>query len=104
MSTRPDFSKARIGSADEWQLIRDLYAETYPIRPLLNHVDELERQLDSAQSRITDLSATLKKAQMNCEHEWAETLDGPDKVGEHCLHCDVDRDYDDSDGYGGLDG
>jgi hypothetical protein len=35
-----------------------------------------------------------KKAVANCEHEWAETLHGPDVVGEHCLRCDVDRDYD----------
>jgi hypothetical protein len=32
---------------------------------------------------------------MHCEHEWAETLHGPDIVGEHCLICDVDRDYSD---------
>jgi hypothetical protein len=35
------------------------------------------------------------KAVMHCEHEWAETLHGPDIVGEHCLICDVDRDYSD---------
>ncbi len=38
------------------------------------------------------------KAQLHCEHEWCETLHGPDTVGEHCLICDVDRDY--SDDYG----
>lgn len=32
-------------------------------------------------------------AQRNCEHEWTETLHGPDAIGEHCLHCGTDRDY-----------
>jgi hypothetical protein len=42
---RPDFSSKRLSTAGEWSLIRDLYAETYPVRPLLNHVDELAAAL-----------------------------------------------------------
>lgn len=34
------------------------------------------------------------KAQMACEHAWAETLHGPDTIGEHCTICNVDREYD----------
>jgi hypothetical protein len=40
------------------------------------------------------------KAQLNCEHDWAETLHGPDKVGEHCVICDVDREPPEFDDYG----
>lgn len=42
----------------------------------------------------------LNKAQMACEHRWADTLHGPDTNGEHCEICGVDREYDDSDDYG----
>lgn len=40
-----------------------------------------------------------QKAQSHCEHEWTETLHGPDAIGEHCITCDVDREYDDDNAY-----
>lgn len=36
----------------------------------------------------------IAKAQTNCEHRWADTLHGPDTVGEHCEICGADREYD----------
>jgi hypothetical protein len=41
MSSRPDFSLVRLNHAGELGMIRMAYVETYPVRPLLNHVDEL---------------------------------------------------------------
>jgi len=35
-----DFSTKRL-SAEEFALVRSAYAETYPVRPLLNHIDDL---------------------------------------------------------------
>ena len=35
-------------SAGERQMIRELYLETYPIRPLLNHYDEMKSLLEFA--------------------------------------------------------
>lgn len=35
----------RLNHPGEFSLIRDLYMETYPVRPLLNHVDELAQLL-----------------------------------------------------------
>lgn len=32
-----------------------------------------------------------KMAEANCEHVWADTLHGPDTVGEHCEICGTDR-------------
>lgn len=59
----------------------------------------LLREVDRLRAASKETREILARARLNCEHEWAETLCGPDTVGEHCLHCDVDRDYDDSDGY-----
>jgi len=38
-----------------------------------------------------------KMAIAYCEHEWAESLHGPDVVGYHCMTCGVDKedDYED---------
>jgi hypothetical protein len=44
-------------------------------------------------------SDVRKKVQAHCEHNWTDTLHGPDTVGEHCLRCGVDRDYDYGDDY-----
>lgn len=55
-----DFSAARL-SADEWLLIREAYTETYPVRPLLNHVDALTADLAAARERIAQLEGALIK-------------------------------------------
>lgn len=39
----------------------------------------------------------LARVRMHCEHEWTETLHGPDTVGEHCMNCGAEREYDDYD-------
>jgi uncharacterized protein (DUF3084 family) len=51
------------------------------------HVERLKTAL--AESR-----EYRKHVQSHCEHDWAETLHGPDTVGEHCFICGVDREYD----------
>lgn len=56
---------------------------------------------ESCKSEYPLLAADVRKmAVANCEHEWTETLHGPDAIGEHCITCGTDRDYDDGDGYG----
>lgn len=54
-----------------------------------------------ALARVAELEAALaegreyrKHVQSHCEHDWSETLRGPDTVGEHCFICGVDREYD----------
>lgn len=44
MDYAPDFSAVRL-AAGELELIRQVYAETYPVRSLLNRIDELEAEL-----------------------------------------------------------
>lgn len=45
MAKVSDFATVRVSGPEEWRVIRDAYAETYPVRPLLNHVDELREAL-----------------------------------------------------------
>lgn len=51
MSSRPDFSKVRL-KPGELTMLRDAYAETYPVRPLINHVDELRSALQSLADEV----------------------------------------------------
>lgn len=44
MDYAPDFAAVRL-AASELELIRQVYAETYPVRSLLNRIDELEAEL-----------------------------------------------------------
>ncbi len=44
MISKPDFAAVRL-SASELSTIREVYAEIYPVRPLLNRIDELEAEL-----------------------------------------------------------
>jgi hypothetical protein len=39
---------------EQWAIIREMYAETYPVRPLLNHVDELRAALKALYQRYND--------------------------------------------------
>lgn len=70
MSDRQKMSEVRISGAEEWELLRKVYAETYPVRTLLNECDALaaelaseKQQLDNALSfypaRIRDLEARI---------------------------------------------
>lgn len=45
MAKVKDFATVRVSGPEEWRVIREAYAETYPVRPLLNHVDELREAL-----------------------------------------------------------
>lgn len=50
---------------------------------------------ESCKGDYPQLARELRaKAQVNCEHRWADTLHGPDTVGEHCEICGTDREYD----------
>ena len=53
MSARPDFSKVRLAPR-ELDIIREAYAETYPIRTLLNHLDELSAALRRVQTALSE--------------------------------------------------
>lgn len=44
MSAKPDFSKVRLAEG-ELTMLRMAYAETYPVRSLINRIDELEEAL-----------------------------------------------------------
>ena len=46
MNAKPDFAAVHL-KPGELSLIRQLYAETYPVRVLLNRIDELELALNS---------------------------------------------------------
>ena len=39
---------ARLPTADELAMLREVYAETYPVRPLLNEIERLTRERDEA--------------------------------------------------------
>ena len=62
-------------------------------------VDALLDDIDRLRALLDDSREYRKHVQSHCEHDWTETLHGPDTIGEHCHVCGVDRDYDDSDGY-----
>lgn len=48
MAAVKDFAKSRVSGPEEWKVIREAYAETYPVRPLLNHIDRLEAAINKA--------------------------------------------------------
>jgi hypothetical protein len=61
----------------------------------LHAIAALMAYAESCQADYPLLARDIRKlAVACCEHEWAETLHGPDVVGEHCMKCDVDREYD----------
>jgi hypothetical protein len=64
-SSRPDFSKARL-QCGELEMLKAVYAETYPVRVLMNEVEELRLFLADekevrrgAEARIRELEASL---------------------------------------------
>jgi len=42
-----------------------------------------------------DLDARIERD--NHEHEWVDSVDGPDMVGKHCATCGEEKDYGDDD-------
>ena len=53
---------------------------------------------DSCKADYPLLAADVRKMAIeHCDHDWTDTLHGPDTVGEHCLVCGTDREYDDGD-------
>ncbi|HXN95997.1 MAG TPA: hypothetical protein VN879_15945 [Candidatus Acidoferrales bacterium] len=58
-----DFAAKRISDADEWRIIRVAYAETYPVRLLLNHYDELAALLRRAAKAFPYDDGWLHEAQ-----------------------------------------
>lgn len=94
------------GDVAEWQFIADMRnARAHGVGfGWMQQVIEWEWQAKTPGAwgpeyfgvQMKELRDKIKNLQQRCEHEFVETLCGPDKVGEHCIHCDVDRDYSDS--------
>lgn len=76
------------------RFVLDADGDSHAVRALLAYAESCSQEFPLL---ARDLRA---KAQLNCEHDWTETLHGPDTVGEHCHICGVDRDYDYGDEYG----
>jgi hypothetical protein len=70
MSDRPDFSKLRVSGADEWKLLAEAYAETYPVRPLMNHVAELAALLMHIVPYVETQTNVLEECSTNAAGEW----------------------------------
>jgi hypothetical protein len=64
MAAFKDFSKSRVSGPEEWKVIRESYAETYPVRPLLNRIDELEAALQLFSESANDDWVRLKSARL----------------------------------------
>jgi hypothetical protein len=60
MAAIKDFAKSRVSGPEEWKVIREVYAETYPVRPLLNRIDQLE---DALLSLLPGLVLDLRYAE-----------------------------------------
>jgi hypothetical protein len=70
VSDRPDFSKLRVSGADEWKLLAQAYAETYPVRPLMNHVAELVALLTRIMPYVETQTNALEECSTNSDGEW----------------------------------
>lgn len=86
---RTDGSSAP-GGKHEWcrHFVLDVGCDPHAIPALLAYAESCQRDYPLLARDIR------KMAQLNCEHRWADTLHGPDTVGEHCEICGVDREYD----------
>lgn len=36
-------------------------------------------------------------AQRECNHQWVDSVEGPDVVGKHCSECGIEYDYSEDD-------
>ena len=88
--TRTDGTSAAGGKHHGCQyFVLDVGCDPHAIPALLAYAD-------SCRADYPLLAAdAIKVAQLNCEHEWTDTLHGPNTVGQHCMHCGTDRDYSD---------
>jgi hypothetical protein len=87
--TRTDGASEDGGKHHDCQyFVLDIDHDPHAIKALLAYADSCKAEYPLLASDVR------AKAILACEHEWTETLHGPDTVGEHCLICDVDRDYD----------
>lgn len=86
---RTDGSSASGGKHEGCEyFVLDMGCDPHAIPALLAYAE-------SCKTDYPQLARDIRsRVQMHCEHEWAETLYGPDTVGEHCMHCGVDREYD----------
>lgn len=74
--------------------VLDMTCDPHAIPALLAYAQSCQADYPLLAKDVQD------KAIAHCEHEWAESLHGPDVVGEHCMVCGVDRDYGSDDDYG----
>jgi hypothetical protein len=82
VADRPDFAKARL-RPEEWPLIRDLYAETYPVRPLVNHCDEMKSLLEFAIDEIRLQTDMLEKCHMHPVSKRVEPVNVEGEIREN---------------------
>ena len=78
VAERPDFAKVRISGPDELAILCEVYAETYPVRPLLNELAEYqlfladEKQVRRcAEARVRELEAALETIAQYCGNRGA---------------------------------
>lgn len=92
--TRTDGSSAPGGKHEGCEyFVLDMGCDPHAIPALMAYAE-------SCKADYPLLAADVrKKAQAHCEHDWEDTLHGPDTVGQHCIHCGVDADCDYVDDY-----
>ena len=76
--------------------VLDVSCDPHAIPALLAYAESCEAEYPLLAADVR------KKAVANCEHEWTDTLYGPDSIGRHCIVCAIERDHDcgESDDYG----
>jgi hypothetical protein len=73
-TSRPDHFADKFPTAEELVILREAYAETYPVRPLLNEIDRL-RAMNAELINANDagcMGATMlarENQQLRAEHE-----------------------------------
>lgn len=66
MSDRRKMSEVRISGAEEWELLRKVYAETYPVRTLLNEYDALAAELAEVKTNAARNNAIADEMADRC--------------------------------------
>ena len=85
--TRVDGSSASDGKhADCEYFVLDASCDPHAIPALMAYAQSCEADYPLLARDVR------KMAVKHCEHDWTDTLYGPDTVGMHCCKCGVDRD------------
>lgn len=85
---RTDGQSAEGGRHEACQyFVLDVYCDPHAIPALVAYAASCQADYPLLARDIRTMAIA------HCEHEWTDTLHGPDTVGKHCLKCGVDRDY-----------